>query len=375
MHVIARMNVGGPAVEITELMRGLDPSVIHQTLVTGFCGEDEADYIETQAPDVSAIRIQGFGRRVNMKGDINAFVELISLMREQQPDIVHTHTAKAGVLGRLAARLSGVRPKVIHTYHGHLLHGYFGPIKTRIVLQIERMMARQTDTLIAVGHRIQDQLLAAGIGRADQYRVIYSGVRLGKIPDKGTSRKELGLPEDKSIVTMIGRLTKIKRPDRFADMVEIVRDECPDVHFAVAGRGECESFLKERVAFGDLPVTMLGWRSDIERILAATDILILTSDNEGIPLSLVQAALAGVPAIATNVGSVAEIVLHQETGLLTEPNAKDLAAALSTLLETEDLIKTLGQMARTKVSMDFGRTAFIGNHQDIYLETSAVPSA
>jgi glycosyltransferase involved in cell wall biosynthesis len=360
------MNVGGPAVEISGLMRGLDPERFDQRLVTGWCSPDEADFLLTQAPDVMVTRIDGLGRAVAPGDDIRTVRRLVAMIRDFEPHIVHTHTAKAGVVGRLAARLSGTGAKVVHTHHGHLLHGYFGPAKGAAVVRTERTLSRISDRLVAVGDQVRDDLLAAGIGRPEQYSVIRSGVGLGPLPTRAAARLELGFPADARIVALIGRLTRIKRPDRFADVVASIKVSHPATIFVVAGSGDEEHALSRRVHEEGLPVTMLGWRSDIERILAASDILLLTSDNEGTPLSALQAGLAGLPVVATQVGSVPEVVLHGSTGLLARADAQDLAAAVARLLDDPALAAALGTRARRHVSESFSVPGFLAGHADLY---------
>jgi glycosyltransferase involved in cell wall biosynthesis len=360
------MNVGGPAVEITELMRSMDPSLVSQRLVTGLCGADEADFLQTQARDVPATVIEGLGRSIRPADDVAALARLVSLIRVSRPDIVHTHTAKAGVLGRVAARAAGVGARVVHTHHGHLLHGYFGPRKTSVVVDVERVLARVTDRMITVGTTVRDDLLAAGVGRADQYVIVRSGVRIASLPEPRQARAELGIAPGPVVVSMIGRLTAIKRPDRFADVVRLVRGAGDDVRFVVAGGGEQEAALAERVRAENLPVTLLGWRSDLERVLAASDVILLTSDNEGTPLSLVQAGLARIPAVATDVGSVSEVVENGVTGLLSPPDAGALADAVLRVVRDSALRLRMGAAAREKAARDFGMPAFLEGHLAVY---------
>jgi len=366
MHVIARMNVGGPAVEITELMRGFDPNQISQRLVTGYVNEDEADFLETHALDIEATRIDGLGRSIRPTDDIKVLATLTRMIRASHPDIVHTHTAKAGALGRIAAKAAGTGARIVHTHHGHLLHGYFGRAKTRVVIELERQLSKITDRIITVGDKVRDDLLEVGIGRPEQYTVIRSGVRLGSIPDKATARRELGLPHDKVIVSMIGRLTKIKRPDRFADVAEMARDWNLNVHFIVAGGGEEERALRDRVERSGLPVTMLGWRSDVERVLAASDAVLLTSDSEGTPLSLVQAGLGGLAVVATNVGAVGEVVLSDRSGILVEPEVTPLVVAIQTLAVSLAMREKMGAQGRLHAAATFGPARFLRAHQELY---------
>lgn len=368
LRIIARMNVGGPAVQISGLMRGLDPKLFDQRLITGFCGDDEADYLETQAPDVSATRIIGLGRALNMRDDSKAIPEIIRQIREFKPDIIHTHTAKAGVLGRVAAKASFSQAKLIHTFHGHLLHGYFSPRKTQLVRGVEGFLARSTERLVAVGPQVRDDLLAAKIGRAEQYVVIPPGLQLAPIPEKLESRRVLHLPPDAVVTSFIGRLTGIKRADRFADAVAIVAKTHPNIRFLVAGAGDQEAELADRVKRHNLPVTLLGWRSDIETILAASDLLVLTSDNEGTPLSLIQAALAGIPVVATNVGSVKDVVLDGSTGILCSKDPTHIAAGIIKLIDDAALSLRMGAAAKNFAEARFGVSRLITDHQDLYRE-------
>lgn len=366
MHVIARMNVGGPALEISELMRGLDADRFEQLLITGWCADDEADYLDTQAPDIPAMRVPGFGRAIRPTEDALVLPRLVRQIRAFRPHVVHTHTAKAGVLGRIATKAALVNARIVHTHHGHLLHGYFGPRKTAALIRLERQLSRHTETVVTVGEQVRDDLLARGIGRPDQYSVIRSGVRLGPIPDRDTSRGELGIPDGAIVVTMVGRITKIKRPDRFADVVALTTAQGANLHYLVAGGGDLEPYLRARVERERLPVTMLGWRSDLERILAATDIALLTSDNEGTPLSLVQAALAGVPAVATDVGSVSEVVENDVTGLLVETSAEALSEAVTLLARDSPVRAQMGKSARDRASSAFSMLNFLSEHERTY---------
>ena len=371
MQIIARMNVGGPAVIVAELMRGLDKSAIEQILVTGFCDENEADYLDTVAKDVKATRIAGLGRSVSLLADLKAFFGLVSLIRKYKPDVIHTHTAKAGVVGRVAAKLSRCGAGSVHTYHGHLLNGYFSPAKTRAVIAVERGLAHATDRLVCVAPQVRDDLVQAGIGRLPQYVVIPPGVELGPLPSKSSARAALGLPSDRPIITMMGRLTGIKRPDRFAEAAAIVHESRPEAWFAVAGSGDLAEDLGARMA--QLPVTMLGWCSDVEMVLAASDALVLTSDNEGTPLSLIQAGMAGLPVVATRVGAVPSVVTAGQTGILCAPTSAAVAAGIVELLADPSLARRLGDEARARMHSDYGMDKMIAGHVSLYQSLTSLP--
>ena len=366
MQIIARMNVGGPAVIVAELIRGLDKSKFEQILVTGHCDENEADYLDEVATDIKATRIAGLGRSVSLPADLKAFIQLINLIKEFKPDVIHTHTAKAGVLGRLASLLAGKGAVRVHTFHGHLLHGYFSPAKTQIVIAIEKTLARTTSALIAVGNKVREDLLDAGIGIASQYKVFFPGLRAPKDIDKSGARADLNLEPSKIYCTFVGRLTQIKRPDRLLDVAAEMKSRGANIHFIVAGEGELFESSKMRAQNESLPITFLGWRNDIDEILAASDIAILTSDNEGIPLTLIQAAFASLPIVSTYVGSISDIVVDQSNGYLTPLNANDLADALEKLLRDEKLRELMGASGKSRAHELFSLEKMLKDHSDLY---------
>ena len=364
VHVIARMNVGGPAVLISDTVRYLDREEFDVRLITGNCGNDEADYLETQAPDIRAIRIDGLGRSVSPVKDVMALRRVREALCDIRPHIIHTHTAKAGVVGRLAARLASSDIRVVHTFHGHLLHGYFSPAKTRGLIAAEARLARSSDRLIAVSPQVRDDLLAAGIGHQKQYEVIPPGVTLGDLPDRESARTALHIPSENHVVLLLGRITRIKRPDRFAEAARIVHQQIPNVHFLIGGSGDLEAELRESMV--GIPSSLLGWCSDIELLLAATDALVVTSDNEGTPLSVIQAGLAGVPTVGTRVGGMESVVGPGRTGLLVEPDARAVADGLVTLLERQPLRSAMGAEARRQMNTKFSTQAMIESHADLY---------
>ena len=328
MRIIARMNVGGPAVQVSGLMRSLNASQFEHRLYTGYCAVDEADYLETVARDVSAFRIEGLGRRVSLRGDLKAFLFLIKEIRAFKPHVIHTHTAKAGFLGRTASMFSFHPTIRVHTFHGHLLSGYFGSLKRLLVVIAEKILAMFTDQLLAVGEKVRQDLLNAGIGKKEKFGLMPPGLVINKLPPKDESLKSFGLSASRLQCAFIGRITQIKRPDRFLDVVGEVKKRGIDLDFFMAGDGELLEECRKRISQQDLPVTVLGWQSNIEKVLSAADIVVLTSDNEGTPLSLIQAGMAGLPVVTTNVGSVPEIVLDGVTGIITELDVQEIANAL-----------------------------------------------
>jgi glycosyltransferase involved in cell wall biosynthesis len=365
MRIIARMNVGGPALQAVTLMRGLPADRFEQRLYAGLVEAGEADYISLRAPGLVAHRVPALGRRVRLGDDAHALTALTAEMRRFRPHIVHTHTAKAGTLGRIAAILARV-PGRVHTFHGHLLHGYFRPGKARLVVDAERVLARHTDRLIAVGARVRDDLLAAGVGRPGQYVVIPPGTRLGPLPDRRAARRELGLPARGPVVAYVGRLTRVKRPDRLAAVAREVIRAVPDARFAVCGDGDLAADVGSAARDLGPAMRLLGWRADVETVYAAADVVLLTSDNEGMPVSLIEAGLAGVPAVATNVGSVAEVVRDRSTGLLATHDVGELARSVVRLLRDDALHQRMGAAAAAWCQEQFGPERLVGDVERLY---------
>jgi glycosyltransferase involved in cell wall biosynthesis len=217
-----------------------------------------------------------------------------------------------------------------------------------------------------VGKKVQDELIDVGIGNVKKFAVMPPGLSLGEIPDKAQGKSELGLDKDLIYCSFIGRVTNIKRPDRFLDVVaELVRRNVK-MQFFIAGDGNLLAETKLRIEKDSLPVTCLGWRTDIERIIGASDIVLLTSDNEGTPLSLIQAGMAGVPVVSTNVGSVAEVVLNGKTGLITDLDVRAIADAVESLVVNSELCQQLGSAAQKFTTGNFGIDRLVADHEALY---------
>ena len=366
MRIIARMNIGGPAVQVSGLMRGLNATEFDHRLYTGFCADDEADYLVTVATDVTASRIEGFGRRVSLSGDVKAFFSLVREIRSFKPHVVHTHTAKAGFLGRIASIVS-FHPSIrVHTFHGHLLNGYFSSFKRFLVVLAEKILAMFSHQLLAVGNKVMEDLLAAGVGTLKKFSLMPPGLQISALPNKIASRDFYGLSSQKLQCAFIGRVTRIKRPDRFLDVVSETERRGLDIKFFIAGDGELLENCRARIAREDLPVKILGWQSNIERVLAATDIVVLTSDNEGTPLSLIQAGISGLPVVTTRVGSVPEVVLEGITGFVTDLDVQKIADALEKLAKSAELRARMGASAQEFTLSNFGVDRLVNDHELLY---------
>ncbi|MEU8195672.1 glycosyltransferase [Microbispora amethystogenes] len=360
------MNVSGPATQVTGLCERLSPVEFDHRLYTGYVDGGEGDHLQLRDATIPVHRVPGLGRAIKPADDYRALFGLANAMREFRPHIVHTRTTKAGALGRLAARLSGAGAARVHTYHGHLLDGQLSPLRQAVYTRTERRLASMTDRIVTVGARVRDDLLAAGIGRPEQYVVIPPGTRLGPLPDRGRARAALGVPLDAPVVAYVGRLKKAKRPDRLAEVARAVLARLPGARFLVCGGGE----LKEELERAVMPMwdsfRLLGWRRDVETVYAAADVMLLTSDSEGTPLSLVEAGMAGLPAVATRVGSVPEIVVDRRTGFLTEPDADEMADHLVRLLVDPGLARRMGESARAWTCRAFGVDRLVADTEALY---------
>ena len=365
LRIIARMNVGGPAWQSSVLTRGLAGHGYETRLLAGRVDEGEANFVALRDPDLPVVDIEGLGRSVRIGGDLRAFVSICREIRRFRPHIVHTHTAKAGVLGRLAAFVNRV-PVRVHTFHGHVLHGYFSPPVSCLVRLVERVLARRTTALVAVGERVRDELVEAGIGQRDRFTAIAPGVEEPQAIDREIARQLLSLPMEVPVVLFVGRLTAVKRPDRLVEAFGMVLERVPEAVLAVAGEGELLEEVRRSVErLGD-SVRLLGWQSDVGRLYAAADLVVISSDNEGMPVTLMEAAMAGVPGVTTDVGSASEVVVHGSTGLVVPPDAPDLADAIVALLVDDDRRSAMGQAAAEQASVRFGAARLVADHVALY---------
>lgn len=370
LRIIARMNVGGPAIQITGLMQGMRKEQFEQLLLTGQCSRDEIDFLEEHEIQLNLNKLDGLGRHISLISDVTVFFKIRNLINSFKPHIVHTHTAKAGVLGRLAALSVSRKIYIIHTFHGHLLHGYFGRFKTKIVVLIERILAHFSDALIAVGNKVKDDLLDARIGRAEQYSVIGPGLSLETLPSRKNSKASLSIPESTFVISWIGRVVPIKAPHRIIEIAsECVKREL-NVQFLVAGGGPLLATITNDSKKLGLPINFLGWQSDIEPVLSASNLVMLTSENEGTPISLIQAQMAGIPVLTTDVGSAREVLLPGVSGFCLEYSVKAFADKIELLQKDSDLEREMGACASEMANTNFSLERMIRDHE--YLYTSLI---
>lgn len=370
LHVVTRMNVGGASRHLLSLLpllpdRGFEPLLVHGTV--------EPEEGELPLEDLRAARLPSLRRPFNPATDVRAYAELSRLVRRYRPRVVHTHMAKAGTLGRTAARRRRV-PAIVHTFHGHVLEGYFSAAVSRLFVATERSVARRTDALVAVSGAVRDDLLRLGIGDAQRWRVIPYGFDLepllaGRL-DRTIARRSLGLPPAGPAVGIVGRLVPIKNHALFMDAARRVLERRADVTFVVAGDGELRTTLEDeaRRTLGDR-ARFTGWVASLPALYAALDVVVLTSLNEGTPVALIEAAAAGLPVVATDVGGVADVVVDGETGFLVPSgDSSALAARIGDVIEDPALARKIGEEGRRRVRSAFSPDVMADRIADLYLE-------
>jgi len=322
LRVITRLNIGGPSIQAITLADRLRARGFATTLVHGSLGEGEGDMRYLVPPTVHTHQISALRREVAPAHDVRALQQLVAIVRRVRPHIVHTHMAKAGTLGRMAATIANAtrgareRARVVHTYHGHVLEGYFGAAKTRLFLGIERRLARATDRIVAISPEIRDELVEEQrIGHPSQYRLIRLGFDLAPFaaigpPERDQARAALGIPAAAPVVATVGRLVPIKQGHLFLDVATLALKQRPDLVFLIVGDGELRAELEQRARALNIAerTRFLGWRRDLTTIYAATDVFLLTSRNEGTPVALIDALAAGCDADATDVGGVRDVL-------------------------------------------------------------------
>src|SRR5947207_13639127 len=352
--------MGGPALHVAYLTEGLRKLGYDTTLVAGSLarGEDSMAFV-ADARGVETVRIDELGRETSPLRDLVATFRLARLIRRERPQILHTHTAKAGTVGRVAALLAGSRrpPIVVHTFHGHVLRGYFGPLRSLFFRLLERWLASRTTALIAVSPQVRDDLVALGIAPRERFAVIRLGIELGERVTaeqngRDESRRYLGIGPDRFAVGWIGRMTAVKRTDDVLVAFKRLRDSGVDACLCLVGDGPDRVQLERRAHdLGVVKETLfLGYQEDVAPFYAAFDALVLPSSNEGTPVSAIEALAAGRPVVATRVGGVPDFVWEGEGGFLVEPGATDeLADRLAQLARDPELRERMGKAGRERV--------------------------
>jgi len=380
-RVITRLNIGGPSIQAVRLTTALNDHGYTSELFHGRLGDGEGDMSYLIPPHARTTYIGTLGRPLSPANDLRTLIRLFRELRRVRPRIVHTHMAKAGLLGRLAAaaynltRGSSPRAMVVHTYHGHVLDGYFSKLMTSVFIGLERQLARVSDAIIAISPAIRADLLQTyRIGRESQYRVVALGFDLAPFAAvdaaaRVEARRTLDVAAGVPVVATVGRLTAIKQHHLFLEVVRRLVADHPALVALIAGDGEMRRELEaaaQRLGIAN-HVRFLGWRRDLATIYAATDVFLLTSRNEGTPVALIEAMATGVPGVSTDVGGVKDVINSEDVGRMAPfDDAAGLAAAAHLLLADPPLRAAMGARARTQVLARFGVERLVADIAEVY---------
>ncbi|MEJ7569033.1 MAG: glycosyltransferase family 4 protein [Gaiellaceae bacterium] len=374
--MIARLNMGGPALHVAYLSAGLAERGYETTLVAGTLarGEGSMAYVAEDL-GVRVVRLDALSREIAPFGDALSVIRLARLIREQRPQILHTHTAKAGAVGRLAALLAGkARPPIIvHTFHGHVLRGYFGPLRSQAFLLLERLLARMTTRLIAVSPQVRDDLVSLGVAPAEKFSVIRLGVELGERVRTevagGEARARLGIAPERFVVGWVGRMTGVKRTDDVLESLARLRERGVDAVLLMVGDGPDRDRVEQRAS--ELGIVrhcfFLGYQEDVSGWYQAFDAMILPSANEGTPVVVIEALAAGCPVVATSVGGVPDVIREGVDGFLVPAgDVEALAERLARLAGDPELRATMGEAGRESVPARYAVERLVNDVDELY---------
>jgi glycosyltransferase involved in cell wall biosynthesis len=388
LRIIARLNIGGPAIHTILLTDGLDKNKFDSLLVSGNICENEGDmYYYAIEKNINPIFVSELNRKLNFFRDSISFVKIYKIIEKEKPDIIHTHTAKAGAIGRMAGIVYNFfnpsrRIKLVHTFHGHIFEGYFGKIKTKIFILIEKFLAKFSAKIITVSEEVKKELVSLEISRENKIELIPLGFELEKF-------LRIPIRNDNSIfnVGIVGRLVPIKNHRLFLDAAaKMIKDNSDiKIRFKIIGDGELRQELQDYVRKLDIGflVDFLGWQKDLARIYSDLDIVALTSINEGTPLSLIEAMASGRAVVATDVGGVRDLLGNEiltaekqtknfkilERGIIVPSQDSDaFSAALSYILENNSLRKDISLRARSFAKDKFTKERLLRDMESLYIQ-------
>jgi glycosyltransferase involved in cell wall biosynthesis len=355
-HVITRLDRGGAPQVVEDIFNGLDRNIFECKLIYGntLNPSEASQKLINSSRDL--ICVNSLIREINLLNDFAAFIELFSIFKKERFDIVHTHTAKAGFLGRLAAKLAGVRI-IVHQPHGHNFYGYFNPLLSWVAVCLEKALALITDRIIVFTKLEREDFVNHGICAANKIAVVHSGIDLLKFKlsnNKKESKLALGIDSEDFVVGVISRLDEIKGVEFFVKAAKQVCEKIKNVTFVIVGDGSLREELEEAVKTTDLieNVIFLGWKEDIISVLQALDLCVLTSLNESVGRALLEAQSMGIPVVATRVGGIPEVVLENKTGILVRP--KDSVALKEAIIE-------LLENSQKRVAFSMAAKEFVGD--------------
>ena len=375
LRAITRLNIGGPAHHVVLLNQALNDGIAFEsTLVTGTTAPHEGDMLGVaRAHGVEPRILPWLGREISPLDDLISLARMTQLVRDLKPDVVHTHMAKAGTVGRLAAHVCGV-PLIVHTYHGHVFHSYFSRTKTRVFLTIERALGMATDRVVAVGEGQRREIASYGVVPSTKLVAIPLGLELYPFLDserlRGQLRRELHIGGRVPLVGIVARLVPVKAHELLFEAARLVLQQVPDARFLVIGDGERRTALESLVQRMQLEenVQFLGWRADMPAVYADLDVVALTSLNEGSPVSLIEALASARAVVSTAVGGVPEVVVNGQTGLtVASGDAASLAREIATLIEDGEMAARLGAAGRRHVYPRYDSSRLVDDVRALYI--------
>lgn len=377
VRIFSRLNVGGPSLHVIHLAVGLAPLGYETRLVVGRETGREGSLLDLAlARGVDVLALPGLGRDLRPLGDLRALVGLWRLLRRVRPHVVHTHTAKAGVLGRLAAFAARV-PVVVHTYHGHVLRGYFGRAASAAMRALERALGALSSALVTVSGSVRDDLAALGVARSERIRVVPLGLELDALAadlPRGGLREPAGFGPDAPLVGLVGRLAPIKDAPTFLHAARALLERRPDVRFSVVGDGDERAALESLARALGLgsAVCFHGWRHDLPAVYGDLDVVVNCSRNEGTPVALIEALAAGRPVVATAVGGTPDLLGRGAFGTLVPAgDASALASAIERLLADSAGAHARAQAGRAHVLAHHGVDRLVRDLDGLYRELLA----
>ncbi len=355
LHLITRMNTGGPAVFLDHLTHAIHPSC-ESLIGYGYCEGNETDYTNDHELSATLIKIKHLHRSLNPIHDFLAFLEIRKIIKSEKPKVVNTHTSKAGVLGRIAAKSVSRKIKVVHTFHGHLIYGYFARYKSLVFTAIEKFLTLFTDAAVAVTHETKRSLQSLGIGKSLKWRVIHIGVPESDLaPVTIESNRNLKL-------LWVGRFTGIKDPKYAIEVMTIL--EGLNVELVMVGGGELFEEIKNDSK--NLPITFTGWMKDPFTKIKDFDLLLITSKNEGLPLVMLEAANRFRPTLARNVGGLSEFIENNQTGLLVNGGPNEMAQVIKELIQDRSKLVKLGNAANGILHQEYSLKKMAGEYLDFF---------
>jgi glycosyltransferase involved in cell wall biosynthesis len=360
LHVITRMNTGGPAVFLDHLTNAMNDLSTQSTIAYGFCESNETDFTQTHKLSAQLLEIKTLHRSLSPIDDLRSFRRLRRIIKDLEPDLINTHTSKAGVLGRLAAKSVNKNLPVVHTFHGHLIYGYFARYKSWVFTVIEKIMGKYTDAAVAVTSETKRSLTNLGIGKKLLWRVIQLGIPVKSIASNLGQNGVFNL-------LWVGRFTDIKDPKYAIEVVKHLSKASPN-NFSLTMVGEGELFSDIKLEAKNLPITFTGWLTAPFENIPNFDLLLITSKNEGLPLVMLEAANYGRPTISNNVGGISEFISDNQTGYLTEIDPIKMANRIIEIASDRKSFHQIGLNANKLLGEKFSVTKMAENYKDLYMQ-------